>query len=129
MTINTGGYVQLLRKFWTAHGRQKEVVKVRQWFQQDGATPYTSKESLPWLNQRFSDQLISRKCDLQWSPYSPDLNPPDFYLFNDRIYVHNPQNIPDLKREIKTTIKAIPRSQTILFAEFKFAYSAKVLIF
>ena len=93
VTINTDRYVQVLRKFWTALGRWKEVVRVRQWFKHDGATPHSWKESVAWLNQRFSDRLISCKCDQQWSPYSPDLNPLDFYLWRylkDRVYVHNP---------------------------------------
>ena len=51
-----------------------------QWFQQDGATPHSSKESLAWLQQRFPDRLISRRCGPQWSPHSPDLNPPNFYI-------------------------------------------------
>ena len=72
VTINTDRYVQVLRKFWTSFGRPKEVIRVRNWFQQEGATPHTSKQSLEWLNQRFFDQLISRKCDPQWAPYSPD---------------------------------------------------------
>ena len=69
---------------------------------------------MEWLNRRFSDQLISRKCDPQWAPYSPDLNSSDFYLwwyFKDRVYVHNLQSIPDLKKEIKKTIKAIPSEE------------------
>ena len=88
--------------------------------QQDGATPHTSKDSLAWLNKRFSDRLTSRKCDPQWSPYSPDLNPPYFYLWGylkDRVYVHNPQSISDLKREIKTTILAIPREECKKFID------------
>ena len=39
VTINTERYVQLLGKFWTALGRRRGVVRVLQWFQQDGATP------------------------------------------------------------------------------------------
>ena len=73
VTINTDQYVQVFLKFWTALGWQKEIFRVRQWFQQDDTTPNTSKESLAWLKQRFSDRLISRKCDPQWSPYSTDL--------------------------------------------------------
>jgi len=38
-------------------------VRVLQWFQQDGATHHTSNESLAWLQQRFPDRLISRRCD------------------------------------------------------------------
>ena len=97
-----------------ALGRRREVVRVLQWFQQDGATPHTSKESLAWLQQRFPDRLISRRCDPQWSPYSPDLNPPDFYLWGylkDRVYANNPQSIPDLKAAITAAIRAIPREE------------------
>ena len=78
LTINID--FQVLCKFWTALGRHKVVVMVCHWFQQDGTTPHTSKESVGWFTQRFPDRLISCKCDPQWSPYSPDLNPPDFYL-------------------------------------------------
>ena len=39
VTINTERYVQVLGKFWTALGRQRGVVRVLQWLQQDGATP------------------------------------------------------------------------------------------
>ena len=53
VTINADRYVQALRKFWSTLGRRKEVVRVRQWFQQDGATPHNSKESLAWLYQHF----------------------------------------------------------------------------
>ena len=114
VTINTERYVQVLGKFRTALGRWREVVRVLQWFQQDGATPHTSKESLAWLQQHFPDRLISRRCDPQWSPYSPDLNPADFYLWRylkDRVYANNPQSIPDLKAAITAVIRAIPREE------------------
>ena len=111
VTINTERYVQVHGKFWTALGRWRGVVRVLQWFQQDGATHHTSKnESLAWLHQRFPDRLISRRCDPQWSPHSPDLNPPDFYLWGyrkDSVYGNNPQTIPDLK----AAIRAIPREE------------------
>ena len=114
VTINTERYVQVLGKFWTALGRRRGVVRALQWFQQDGATPHTSNESLAWLRLRFPDRLISRRCDPEWSPHSPDLNPPDFYLWGylkDRVFDNNPQTIPDLKAAITAAIKAIPREE------------------
>jgi len=93
VTINTERYVQVLGKFWTALGRRRGVVRVLQWFQQDWATPDTSNESLAELQQCFPEQMISPRCDPQWSPHSPDLNPPDFYLWGylkDRVYGNNP---------------------------------------
>jgi len=80
VTINTERYVQVLGKFWTALGRWRGGVRVLQWFQQDGATPHSSNESLAWLQQRFPDRLISRRCDPQWSPHLPDLNHPVVFL-------------------------------------------------
>jgi len=59
---------------------------------------------LAWLQQRFPDQLISCRCDPQWSPHSPDFNPSDFYLWGylkDKVYGNNPQTIPDLKAAIR----------------------------
>ena len=114
VTINTERYVQVLGKFWTALGRQRGLVRVLQWFQQDGATSHISNESLAQLQQPFPDWLINRRCDPQWSPHSPDLNPPDFYMWEylkDRVYGNNSQTIPDLKAEITAAIRAIPREE------------------
>ena len=80
VTINSARYVEVLHKFWAELGQQRRFFRARQWFQQDGATPHTSDESLTWLQQRFGGRLISRRCDPEWSAYSPDLNPLDFFL-------------------------------------------------
>ena len=114
VTINTKQYVQVLGKFWTALGQQKGVVRALQWFQQDGATPHTSNESLAWLQQHFPNRLISHRCDLEWSPHSPALNPQDFYLWGylqDRVFGNKPPTIPDLKAAITAAIKAILREE------------------
>jgi len=72
----------------------------------------------------------------QWLPHSPDLNPPDFYLWGylkDRVYGNNPQTIPDLKAAITAVIRAIPREECgrvsrTLPAGSKCAFSAGELI-
>jgi hypothetical protein len=48
------------------------------WFQQDGATAHTSNNSMKLLNYIFGERVISRNL---WPPRSPDLTPPDFYLW------------------------------------------------
>jgi len=76
--------------------------------------PHSSNDSLARLQQHFPDRLISCRCDLQWSPHSPDLNAPDFYLWGylkDRVYGNNPQTIPDLKAAIAAAIRAIPSEE------------------
>ena len=68
----------------TERGRQGPPVVPAGW-----CHPHSSNESWAWLQQRFPDRLISHRCDPQWSPHPPDLNPPDFYLWGylkDRVY-------------------------------------------
>ena len=46
-------------------------------------------------------------CETEWAAHSPDLNPPDFYLWGylkDKVYENNPQTLPELKRAITTAI-------------------------
>ena len=93
-TVNTERYVAVLRKFWASLGRRRGMYRDQQWFQQDGATPLTSNVSLAWLRERFDDRLISRRCDVEWAPHSPYLNPPYFFICGnndkDNVYENNP---------------------------------------
>ena len=115
-TVNTERYVAVLRKFWASLGRRRGIDRDEQWFQQDGATPHTSNDSLVWLKERFQERLISRKCDVEWAPHSPDLNPPDFYLWGylkDNVYQNNPQTIGELKATITAKIREIPNEECV----------------
>jgi len=101
---------QVLDSTWsTERGRQGPPVVPARWCQ-----PPQLIESLAWLQQRFPDRLISRRCDPQWSPHSTDLKPLDFYIWGYlkyRVYGNNPQNVPDLKAAITAVIRAIPREE------------------
>ena len=113
VTINTERYLQVMREFWAELGRRRGVRRAIQWFQQDGATPHTSNDSMAWL-QRFPGRLISRRSDPEWSPHSPDLNPPDFYLWGylkDNVYANHPQTIPELKDSIAAAVNAISKEE------------------
>jgi len=104
------GVWQVLDSTWSMErGRQGPPVVPAGW-----CHFYTSNELLAWLQQRFPDRLISRRCDPQWSPHSPYLNPPGFYMWGylkDRVYGNNSQAIPDLKGEITAAVRAIPREE------------------
>ena len=55
---------------------------------------------------------MSNKPTHQWSSNSPDLNPPDFFLWGylkDIVYVNWPQTIQELKNNITHEISQIPR--------------------
>ena len=81
-----------------------------------GATPHTTNDSLAWLRERFKDILISRKCEIEWTVHSPDLNPPYLYLWGylkDNVYENNPQTIGELKAAITAKIKEIPKEECV----------------
>ena len=77
---------------------------------QDGATPHTAKISREWLTEHFGRRIISSKFPIEWAPHSPDLSPPDFFLWGylkDRVYQEKPRNLTDLKKKNSEEIKAI----------------------
>ena len=115
-TVNKERYMAVLNKYWASLGRQRGVLRASQWFQQDGATPHTANKTLAWLRQRFEERLISRRCNVEWALHSPDLNPPDFYLWGflkDYVYQGNPQTIKELKTAITAKIRAIPKEECV----------------
>ena len=82
-----------------------------QWFQQDGATSHIGLGNLGYLEDHFQGQLISRMSAFPYPPRSPDLTPPDFYLwghlkefcFRDPM----PRSIQDLKNNVIRVIDSI----------------------
>jgi hypothetical protein len=78
---------------------------------QDGATAHTATCSIYVLNEVFEDRLISRGL---WPAKSPDLNPCDFYLWEnlkDKVYSSNPHTLVELKQSIRETISCIEVSE------------------
>ena len=62
---------------------------------------------------RSTDQQMSHS---KWSLHSPDLNPPDFYLWGflkDHVYQNNPQTIAELKVAITQQIHGITRREHV----------------
>ena len=73
---------------------------MRGWFQQDGATAHTSTSSMNHVRMFFGERIISKGL---WPPRSPDLSPPDFFLWGhlkERVYRNSPQNIEQLQANI-----------------------------
>ena len=66
------------------------------------------------LREKFGKRLISRKAEVEWAPHSPDLNPPDFFLWGflkDNIYQDNPLTIAALKAAITENIQTITQEE------------------
>lgn len=86
------------------------------WFMQDGARPHTTNQNLTYLYGKFSDRVISNRfpevlnAGIEWPPYSPDLNPCDYFLWGylkERVYSSGPQNLEQLENAIKNEIGLI----------------------
>ena len=93
-------------------------------------------DELEWLNHRFSNWLISRRREPEWSLHSLDLiSPTDFYLWGflkNKVVENNPQSIAELKVAINQKIHAIPKnggSEWLinLVDEFKWVTSEMVI--
>ena len=103
-------------KFYTrlrSHGGINEEI---QWFQQDGATPHTANFCMQWLDEKFPWSLTSKRRDPEWAPQSPDLNPPDFYLWEflkDTVSENHPTSIAELKQATTSKIRKIKNSECV----------------
>lgn len=57
--------------------------------------------------------MISLKTKFEWASNSPDLSPPDFFLWGylkDRVYAGKPETITKLNETIREEIRPITRS-------------------
>ena len=108
-TVKTENYLKMLRQkvvpVLKRRGTYESCV-----YQQDGAPPHCSGEAMQWLKETFGeDSLISRNSGFNWPPYSPDLNPLDFYLWGylkSRVYSNPyPSTVEDLKKILSGSVK------------------------
>lgn len=112
-TVKTKNYLQMMKKKAIPALKRRKCYEECV-FQQDGAPPHCSKEAIAWLTGKFSeDRLISRNSTFNWPPYSPDLNPCDFYLWGylkSRVYSDPyPRTVEQLKLNIIRECRKIPQ--------------------
>ena len=81
------------------------------WFQQDGATGHTARETMDLLRSCFGEQFISRLGPVDWPPRSCDITPLDFYLWGyvkSKCFLDKPATIEALEANITEVISEIP---------------------
>ena len=77
------------------------------WFQKDGATCHTARESMDLLRSRFGEQFISRLGPVDWPPISCDITHLEFYLWGyvkSKCFVDKPATIEALEDNITEVI-------------------------
>lgn len=111
VTVTKERYIEVLSDFWKELESLYPSLTDKFWFQQDGASSHTSNLSREWLKNHFRKHVVSLKTEFEWAPYSPDLSPPDFFLWGylkDKLYSNKPRTISELKENIREEIRAIP---------------------
>lgn len=73
------------------------------YFQQDGATAHTTRETIDFLREFFDDRLISLHTQVEFPPRSPDLTIMDYFVFpylKNRIFRTPVLNLQELQERI-----------------------------
>lgn len=110
VTVNSERYIHMLNTFFIPELRRRQINTRDVYFQQDGATAHTANASMDIVRRMFAGRLISRFGDVPWPPRSPDLSSCDFFLWGylkERVYVHKPRTLLELKEAITEEVRAI----------------------
>ena len=98
-TVTSQSYLEMLQThLWP------RIKDTNDYFQQDGAPPHYGRIVRDWLDQNLRDRWIGRRGPMDWPARSPDLTPPDFFLWGvlkHDVYSENPRTIPELKDIIR----------------------------
>ena len=134
-TVNTENYVRLIRDDFAPSLRRAVGDRFENmWFMQDGARPHTSNETLRSLHEIFETRVISQRFvnsyngGMEWPPYSPDLNPCDYFLWGFMKAQLNKKNIinrEELRTEICNVFDSIP---TAMFKKAIKSFKKRILL-
>ena len=85
--------------------------------------PHRTNKGLKSLQQEFGNRIIALDAQkvapgaLTWPPYSPDLNPCDYFLWGclkDKIFRSKPASLNDLKTQIQKEVAEIGKDAELL---------------
>lgn len=94
--VNSENYRRMITDFFLPNLRAHPSFSSHTWFQQDGATAHTARDSMTLLREAFPQKLISRFGDIPWPPRSPDLTPMDFFFYGATLKREFTLTIPEL---------------------------------
>ena len=80
------------------------------WWMQDRATSHTTLEVLWFFFDKFCGRVISRRSEIIWAPYRPDLNILIYFLLlyaMIQVQRRKPTTIKELKKTVEDTMRTI----------------------
>ena len=110
MTVTSDRYVEMMQSF-VAPALNNFPQFHEAWFQQDGTTSHTARQSMADVRELFGNRVISRFGDIPWPPRSPDLSVCDFFLWGylkNLVYTTRPRTLDELKQRIQEEFRGIP---------------------
>jgi hypothetical protein len=111
VTVTGPRYVHMLVNF-LGPDLGRHPVTEETFFQQDGATSHTARDSMAAVRNLFPNHVISRYVDITWPARSPDLFACDFfllgYLKSQVFKAPTPHTVHELKHRIQQEVKRIP---------------------
>ena len=108
--VTSDSYCDMIENFVIPELKLKRVFS-KTTFQQDGARPHTSKQTMAFLKNAFRSRIISRGSDFIWPGYSPDLSPVDFGFWGflkSKIYGKNFHTFEELEIALRGAVSEIP---------------------
>jgi transposase len=109
-TVTSKSYIEMLRSQYIPALKEKGHYDTAR-FQQDGAAAHTALATREFLNREFHDKWIGLQGPLTWPAKSPDLTPPDFFLWGflkSKVYEDSPGTVEELKAAIGKAVAEIP---------------------
>ena len=106
--VNGPSYLKMLEDYLWPRVKHKGM-----YFQQDGAPAHYSLQVREWLDKKFPNRWIGRRGPIEWPARSPDLSPPDFFLWGylkNIVYKDRPSNLTELRNRIATACAEIDTS-------------------
>jgi len=70
-TVTGAQYRDMITQFFVP--KLEDIDVTNMWFQQDGATCHTARETIQLLHETFPGRVLSRFGDQNWPPRSPSV--------------------------------------------------------
>jgi hypothetical protein len=100
VTLTSDWYVHVVNDFLLPDLRRRDIDLVTFWFQQDGATAHTARQSMNTLRTMFEYHIFSLYCDISWPVRSPNLSVCDFFLWGclkSKVFQARPAELLNLR--------------------------------
>jgi len=108
--VNQTNYQNMIENYFVPELRKRVGDRFNEQIFMQDTSPHTAKKTMELLEKIFGGKIISIKSTDIWPPYSPDLNPCDYFLWGflkDRVFSENVGNISLLKEKIKQVCSEI----------------------